>query len=347
MENKTWPHRIEGKDLLQGVAPNFLAALRKTESARHLRILFTGETGVGKTPFARHSNRYLSRQTGADRPFEQVNCACLTPEYFQDTLFGHKKGAFTGALSDKIGLVELAAGGDLFLDEIGDMPLSTQVHLLTFLDNMEFYRLGDDKKRTANVRILSATNRDLAEMVEAGKFRRDLYSRLSQVEVSIPPLRERGADILRLADYFLQQLGEQQQEYKRLSPEVGSALVLHDWARGNVRELRDCVERLFWWSQGTPTIELETLLLALPAPASGQSEAAPTERSANGATHEQVYFLGLEPYLQQMEKRVLKEILDQYSGHRQDLAKRLKTSRSTLYRKLKVHGLPPRQASSN
>jgi two-component system response regulator PilR (NtrC family) len=139
--------QVESQSEIIGSNARLLQAKALVEEAAGLRVLFYGETGVGKTPFARFSNQVLSRLTGEMRPFEQINCAALNTEQFQDSLFGHKKGAFTGAISDKRGLVELAKGGDLFLDEIGEMPLETQALFLTFLDSMEYYRLGDDVKR--------------------------------------------------------------------------------------------------------------------------------------------------------------------------------------------------------
>lgn len=196
-----------------GNHPELLAAKEAVENAGMLTILFCGETGVGKTQFARYASKLASTATKQVRPFEQVNCASLNSQHFEDVLFGHKKGAFTGVTSDKMGLVELADGGDLFLDEIGDMPLDIQVQFHTFLDNLEYRRMGDDKKRIANVRILAATNRDLDQMVKAGAFRPELLSRISKVVVNIPPLRERMSDIPILFDHFVDKFAGHGRDY--------------------------------------------------------------------------------------------------------------------------------------
>lgn len=330
---KCFPNPTQGQEMLVGQHELLLTAKRKTEEAKHLRILFVGETGVGKTPFARYSNQIVSRREGGKkRPFEQVNCACLNREQFQDILFGHKKGAFTSAISDKAGLVELAAGGDLFLDEIGEMSLEVQAHFLTFLDTMEYYRLGDDRKRKANVRVLCATNRDLKQMVSEGKFRKDLYSRISQVVVHIPALRHRASDIKSLVEFFIQSFTGIEKAYQ---PELVSLLENYSWEEGNVRELKDAVEYLCLMSQDSHIIEAAHLGDRYRNP----QGIVPTPGLSSTASLTEVYDSGLEGYLDRVEREVLRQLLANTNGCMETLARQLKTSRSTLYRRIKKLGL--------
>ncbi len=318
--------KIVGKD--SGV----LRAKQMIAEAASLRVLLVGETGVGKTPFARYSSEVVAELTGQMRPFEQLNCACLNTEQFQDQLFGHKKGAFTGAISDKRGLVELARGGDLFLDEIGEMPLETQAMFLTFLDSMEYYRLGDDVKRKADVRIIAATNRNLRKMVEEGKFRKDLYSRISQVVVNIPPLRDRQGDIPLLLEHFIQKFAGFDKPY---NPEVLTLLREQRWEEGNVREFQDAVEFLVLRSRGSDTIEIEHVPPMYRSP--NETMESVVEVQASVDDFRRVLDLGLESYLDAYEKQILQQCLDQYQGTLDEMAKHLKVSRPTLYRRLKRH----------
>jgi len=325
---------LDSTSLIVGESEGILKAKRKVEQAQNLRILFYGETGVGKTPFARYSNEIVSRAEGRKRPFEQVNCACLSHEHFQDQLFGHKRGAFTGAIADKKGLVELAKGGDLFLDEIGDMPLETQAHFLTFLDTMEYYPLGEDRKRQADVRVLCATNRDLKKMVEAGTFRKDLYSRISQVIVDIPPLRDRGSDVELLFRHFVREFSGGP---KSIDLGLIDVLANHSWEEGNVRELRDVAEYLSLMSRNSDRIEREHLGEGYRQTARVQATAA-----AEGVPAEDIGLLsevGLELYLDQVEKKLLEKYLHQNLGSLESMAKQLRISRPTLYRRLKKYSI--------
>jgi DNA-binding NtrC family response regulator len=330
--------QVESQSEIVGTNARLLQAKALVEEAAGLRVLFYGETGVGKTPFARFSNQVLSRLTGEMRPFEQINCAALNTEQFQDSLFGHKKGAFTGAISDKRGLVELAKGGDLFLDEIGEMPLETQALFLTFLDSMEYYRLGDDVKRKADVRILSATNRDLKQMVEAGKFRKDLYSRISQVVVNIPSVRDRKDDIPQLFEHFILRFAGHPKPY---DPAVLELLVMRTWEDGNVRELQDAVEYLCLKSRGSERIEVSHLgVRYLPSQgASSQASTLSPEASAGVAilNYDKVMREGLELYLDVLEREILEQCLSRYPGTLDEMARDLRVSRPTLYRRLKHH----------
>lgn len=329
----------KGSELI-GSNATFLQSKQLVEKAENLRILFYGETGAGKTPFAKYSNQVMNQIEGRTRPFEQLNCACLNPEHFQDLLFGHKKGAFTGAIADKKGLVELAEGGDLFLDEVGDMPLSTQAHFLTFLDSMEYYRLGDDRKRKAHVRILCATNRDLKKMVEEGSFRRDLYSRISQMIVPIPALRERKEDIAELTKFFVKKFAGFQ---KPVEPGVFEILREYSWTEGNVRELKDAVEYLCLVAKHDSVIRASHLGDRFLNGDGVSSDVLSTEAPRS---IEVVYQIGLDAYMERLEKTLLEKLLEVNEGCMETLAKQLKTSRSTLYRKLKKHEGPLAEASS-
>lgn len=320
-------------DALIGQSETLQHAKEVTQRARNLRILFLGETGTGKTPFARYSHFNLNNLVGRERAFEQVNCAALDADHFQDVMFGHKRGAFTGAISDKTGLVELAKGGDLFLDEIGDMPLSTQAHLLTFLDNQEYYRLGDDQKRRADVRVLAATNRDLPLMIKEGTFRLDLYSRLSQVIVRIPPLRERICDLPLLFEYFLRTFSKGQTTY---DPKVLDFLYQQQWREGNVREFKDTIEFLCVMAENSGRIDCSHL----PDHFWKSNHEPITHSLQTDISLPLLYEVGLEEYVTRVEDRLLDSVLKERRGRLGRLARDLKISRSTLYRKLRRIGFP-------
>ena len=254
-------------DEILGQSPVILSMLRELDVAAEsdLPILLMGETGVGKDLFAKRVHRRSLRNKG---PLVQVNCAALPESLAESELFGHIKGTFSGATADRAGRIEAAEGGTLFLDEVGELPLSTQAKLLRTLQNGEIQRLGEDKPRKVNVRFVSATNRQLQDSVRAGRFRADLYHRLSVYPVHVPPLRERGTDVLILAGRFLEmnrsRLGLRG---LRLSERSELALCRYDWP-GNVRELEHVISRaaLRTISQGGSrddilTLEPEHLLL--------------------------------------------------------------------------------------
>jgi NtrC-family two-component system response regulator AlgB len=208
-------------------------------------VLFRGESGVGKGVFARALHRASARKQG---PFVVVNCPTLSAELLASELFGHTRGAFTGAVREQEGRVEAANGGTLFLDEIGELSPALQAKLLRFLQDKEYERVGETRTRRADVRVLAATNRDLDADVKAGRFREDLLFRLNVVEITVPPLRERPEDILPLVQYFLTHLSRSS---RRVTPELSepakAALLAYSWP-GNVRELRNALERaLILW----------------------------------------------------------------------------------------------------
>ncbi len=319
-----------------GSGPGIERARSMVERAGKMRILFHGETGVGKTPFAWYSNQLVAKEERQPRAFEQINCAGLNKEHFQDQLFGHKKGGFTGAVSDKKGLVELASGGDLFLDEIGEMPLDTQALFLTFIDSQEYYRLGDDQKRKADVRILCATNRDLKKMVADGSFRKDLYSRISQVVVDIPPLRNRPSDIEELLRHFIHLFSGFDKPY---TPELLSLLQRYTWEEGNVRELRDTAEYLCIMGRTESCLTIEHLPDRLhPIQMVQEFSEKPTELKADWIHDAAEY--GLENCLNNVEKVILEHYIKEFGGVTDPMIARLKTSKPTLYRRLKRYNIP-------
>jgi DNA-binding NtrC family response regulator len=300
-------------DLLERVAP--------TDS----NVLITGETGTGKEMAAKliHA-RSLRRQ----RPFVVVECAALQESLLQSELFGHERGAFTGADRAKPGLFEVADGGTVFLDEIGEVSLATQVKLLRVLDTSTFRRVGATAEIRVNVRVLAATNRDLDAMVKQGLFREDLYYRLSTITLRLPALRERRADVDLLANHFAAQLNERFGFRKRLGPAALDRLRAHDWP-GNVRELRHVIEAAMIVAPGS---EIEAGHLppsvgrgSAPMAAGGETAAAP----------------GDLPTLEQLERAHIERVLRATHGHRSQAAAILGISERNLYRKLREYQLVP------
>ena len=242
-------------------------------------VLVLGESGVGKEMIARaiHSN-----SPRHDKALVKVNCASIPKELFESEFFGHVRGAFTGAIADRVGRMQLADGGTLFLDEVGEIPLDLQGKLLRALQERQFERVGDDATISADVRIVAATNRDLEVEVREGRFREDLYYRLSVFPLTVPPLRERVEDIVPLAQHFVEllcrELGrELGREPPRISRSCGVALQKHRWP-GNIRELRNVVERAIIMSKG----ERLRLELALPAPSPSTGAEADVVPPAEG-----------------------------------------------------------------
>jgi DNA-binding NtrC family response regulator len=221
------PRILEVFRLIEGVAP--------TSST----VLILGESGTGKEIVARAIHSHSGR---ADKPFVTVNCGAIPKELVESELFGHVRGAFTGAQTTRAGLFESADGGTILLDEVGDLPLAAQVKLLRVLQEGEIKRVGADETRTVDVRVLAATNVDLVSRIQAGQVRRDLYYRLNVIAIELPPLRERGDDVLLLANHFLQRFARSmQREPKRLAPDAIRALREYEWP-GNVRELEHAIE---------------------------------------------------------------------------------------------------------
>ncbi|MDH5218420.1 MAG: sigma-54 dependent transcriptional regulator [Gammaproteobacteria bacterium] len=241
---------------------NQVTELLKTESQSQNHyappVLITGETGTGKELLAQAIHRGSARAT---EPFIEINCTTLPENLVESELFGHKRGAFTGATENKKGLFEAADGGTLFLDEIGDMPENTQLKLLKVLEDKEIRPIGSTQSFQVDVRVIAATNRSLEKLVEEGHFRADLYFRLSIIQFELPPLRERTGDALMLAEHFLR---TQSEFYKReipiLTKSTQKALSQYDWP-GNIRELRNCMEQLIFFNSGK-TVEPHQLSIS-------------------------------------------------------------------------------------
>jgi DNA-binding NtrC family response regulator len=272
-------------------------------------VLVLGESGTGKELVARAIHE---RSRRAERPFVPLHCGALPREVFESELFGHEKGAFTGAINTKPGLIELADGGTLFLDEIGEMELDLQVKLLRVLETGTFFRIGGTRPRRVDVRVVTATNRDLAEAMRTGEFRQDLYFRVNTIAVSLPPLRERPDDIAMLARYFV----ETNVAYgtKRLSERALAVLEAYSWP-GNVRELLHAIERAVILA---PSDEIEPG--DLPPEVSGT--VAPPPAGAAGLS------------LEAIERQHIVNTLRQVSGHRGKAAALLEIDPKTLYRKI-------------
>ncbi|WP_212646762.1 sigma-54 dependent transcriptional regulator [Delftia sp. PE138] len=279
-------------------------------------VLVLGETGTGKELVARALHRNSAR---AERPFVAVNCAAIPADLMESELFGHVKGAFTGAASDRAGRFREAQGGTLFLDEVGDMPLPTQAKILRALQEREITPVGASRALPVNVRIIAATHRDLPDAVRQGRFREDLWYRLQVVPVHLPPLRERLGDVLLLAEHFLRQGGGASP--KRLGADAARLLLAHDWP-GNVRELRNAMERA---------------ALLCPGPVIGPEHIGLQPAAANGPA---IDWNGpLAPAVAQLEREMVTRALAAATGNRAEAARRLGLSRQQLYRKLAEFGL--------
>ena len=259
-----------------GTSPALQTMLRQMEAvaATPASVLITGESGVGKELIA-HAVHARGRR--ADQPFVKVNCASVPAELFESEFFGHVKGAFTGAVRDRVGRFQLASGGTIFLDEVGEIPIELQGKLLRVLQEQEFERVGEDVTRQVDVRVIAATNRDLEQEVAAGRFREDLYYRLSVFPIHAPPLRERGDDVVQLAQHFLERTCQDfGREPLALTPRDIHAIRGYDWP-GNVRELKNVIERAVILSKGAVLrLDLSAPQFALPSAAPPvPAEAAP------------------------------------------------------------------------
>jgi len=283
------------------------------------RVLITGENGSGKEIVARTLHRLSHR---AEQPFIDVNCAAIPEELIESELFGHRKGAFTGAIDERKGKFELADGGTLFLDEIGDMSLKTQAKVLRVLQEQTFQKIGGQQTIKVDVRVLAATNKDLESQIANGNFRSDLYYRLNVIPVDVPPLRSRGQDIVLLAEHFLRRFAaEAGTARKKLSAAAATKLKGYSWP-GNVRELRNVIERLAILAPAE-TIDAADIQLGT------RGEAIP-EIAAN---------LTLKEARDEFEKQYILSRLRELGGNVSRTADALGVERSNLYRKLHAYGI--------
>jgi len=321
-ENKELRTKVERQITLEGMIGRSPAMVEVFETIKQVApsratVLIQGESGTGKE-LAAHAIHHLSPR--AKGKFLAVHCASLTPELLASELFGHEKGAFTGAFERRIGRFEQAKGGTLFLDEIGEIDLTTQVKILRVLGERTFERVGGSETLTADVRLIAATNKDLSKLVAEGKFRDDLFFRLHVVPVTMPPLRDRKIDIPLLAESFLKDCAlENGKPHRELSPESMQHILEYDWP-GNVRELRTTIEHGVVMATGpkiTPKDLPATLRAPRPLPA--------LEKTVPGR----------EWNLHDTETSLILRALEECRGNRSEAAIKLGISRRTLHRRLK------------
>ncbi|MFH1550191.1 MAG: sigma-54 dependent transcriptional regulator [Planctomycetota bacterium] len=286
-------------------------------------VVVYGESGTGKELIARAIHYNSAR---AEKPFVAVSCGAIPETLLESELFGYVKGAFTGAAADKKGQFEVANNGTLFLDEIGDIPATIQVKLLRVLQEREFTRVGGIKSIKVDIRLISATNRDLASEVENGGFRQDLYYRLHVVPIYLPPLRDRKEDVSPLAEHFLKKYcKENKKGIKGFSPDVMNQLMAYNWP-GNVRELENIVQRIVTFEESD----------------TATSDSLPPNFRQQVEYHERLYKDGvenLEELVEEVEKQHIVRMLRETRGRRTDTAGRLGIDRRTLYGKIKKYGI--------
>lgn len=288
-------------------------------SAGDLPVLISGETGTGKELVARALHKHGSR---AHRPFIAVNCAAIPTELLESELFGHVKGAFTGALSDHAGRFREADGGTLLLDEIGDMPVAMQAKLLRVLQDHDVQPVGGSKRQRVDIRLIASTNKDLLALVEESRFREDLFYRLNVFHIHLPPLRERGSDILLLAEQFLYHAAPEAP--KRLTASAAQALLEYQWP-GNVRELENLMRHLTVLVRGSFIDQADLALMK--------------REPVSGATFDELRELPLPAAMKYLERHLIQQALQKAQGNRADAARRLGIHRQLLYAKLKEHDL--------
>src|SRR5437868_5355943 len=312
---------LSADDLLIGESDAMKQLEQQVRSAApsNSRVLITGENGSGKEIVARTLHRWSHR---AEQPFVDVNCAAIPEELIESELFGHRKGAFTGAIDERKGKFELADSGTLFLDEVGDMSVRTQAKVLRVLQEQTFQKVGGQQPITVDVRVIAATNKNLQSEIDRGTFRDDLYYRLNVIPIDVPPLRSRGNDVILLAEHFLRRFAaETATPRKRLSSGAATKLKAYHWP-GNVRELRNVIERMAILLRGD-AIEAEDVQLGARAPAPSEIAADLTLKEARDA----------------FEKQFILARLRDFAGNVSRTADALGVERSNLYRKLHAYGI--------
>ena len=326
---------------------------RKVQSVRQLMqqvadkdvsVLITGESGTGKEVVARNLHYHSARR---EKPFVPVNCGAIPAELLESELFGHEKGAFTGAITSRVGRFELAEGGTLFLDEIGDMPLNMQVKILRVLQERTFEKVGSNRTQSADVRVIAATHKHLEEMIESGDFREDLYYRLNVFPIEMPALRERVEDIPLLINELISRMEKEKRGSLRMNSAAIMSLCRHDWP-GNVRELANLVERLAIMNP-YGVIGVQELPKKFryvddydenrSLEDSGMPTAVPGLVGLDAPALLPVNGIDLKEYLSNLEKQLIQQALDESSGVVARAAEKLRIRRTTLVEKVRKYGL--------
>jgi len=323
-DNRELRRQLDERFSYEGIIGNNPRLIHIVETLKHVAptnatVLIYGESGTGKELVARAIHNNSPRK---NKPFVALNCAALSEGILESELFGHEKGAFTGADTQRKGRFEYADHGTLFLDEVADLPASTQVKLLRVIEQREILRVGSNIPINVDVRLVAATNKSLEKLVEEGSFREDLYFRLKVVTISLPPLRERREDIPLLIDAFVQEFAKAHgREIREITPEAREILMNQEWP-GNVRQLKNCIESMVVVSRDS-VLDVDDLPTDL-APA---APAASSVRLAPGMT------------IKEAERRLVEETLAATGGNRAETARLLGIGERTLYRKLKEYGL--------
>lgn len=305
----------KGFDQIIGKSPLILQAKKLAEKVAltDAAVLLTGETGTGKEVFASAIHEGSDRKKNS---FVAINCSAFSKEILESELFGHKQGAFTGALKDKKGLIEEADGGTLFLDEIGEMPIELQAKLLRVLETREFIKMGETKVSKSDFRLIAATNRDLEDEIKQGNFREDLYFRLNVFEITLPPLRERKEDLKAIAQYFIDVFSHKLHlAIVQVNPDYYKALERNDW-KGNIRELRNAVERSL--------ILMDNSILDADSLPHYSEKTVPESDSLSIRSQEKIH---------------IQKVLQYTKGNKAEAARLLEIGIATLYRKLEEYGL--------
>ncbi|MGO2136350.1 sigma-54 dependent transcriptional regulator [Marinobacter sp.] len=311
---------------------------------KDVSVLITGPSGTGKEVVARNLHYHSSRR---EKPFVPVNCGAIPAELLESELFGHEKGAFTGAITARVGRFELAEGGTLFLDEIGDMPLSMQVKILRVLQERTFERVGSNRTVSANVRIIAATHKHLEDMIESGEFREDLYYRLNVFPIEVPSLRDRVEDIPLLINELISRMEKEKRGSLRMNSAAIMSLCRHDWP-DNVRELANLVERLAIMHPYS-VIGVQELPKKFryvddfdenrPVEDSGMPSGIPGLVGLDAPALLPVNGIDLKDYLSNLEKQLIQQALDEAGGVVARAAEKLRIRRTTLVEKVRKYGL--------
>ena len=344
-ENQALRKQIRKHHMLVGesAAMKQIKALLKQVAPTTGSVLITGENGTGKELVA-HSIHAMSNRF--NRPFVEVNCAAIPEELIESELFGHEKGAFTGALQLKRGKFDLANGGTLFLDEIGDMSLKTQAKILRILQEQKFERVGGTETIPVDVRIVAATNKDLRTEIQKNMFREDLYYRLNVIRFTVPPLRERKEDTQQLAEHFLKEFAVVHgKEFRKLTPEALNVLLSYSWP-GNVRELKNLIERIVILTDelenGKP-ISAAHILSHLQDEVDGMSLNRAIEQSVHANAAIAATAKNLRDARQEFEKEFIVKTLKEYEWNISKTAQVLGVERSHLHRKIKSYGIDAKE----